>query len=201
MSRADLDPERGRAVAAELKRLGVKGILITAAEQGYITELACKMPKCHCPEELGGPSYFEPVSNSPWSPTHEHYPIYKKDGGHRTLVNSILAHRLCNRLDHSIRVGRSHRRDLETIRKAREEAIRRSNERPTVVERAATRRKARKASWRDLPAAEMAAHLLATPTISDRVWTDKPRLPGETREAFVRRVLLGDTAPVEDARP
>jgi hypothetical protein len=65
---------------------------------------------------------------------------------------------------------------------------------------AAQRRKARKASWRDLPAAEMAAHLLATPTISDRAWTDEPRLPRETREAFVRRVLLGQTRPMEDAR-
>jgi hypothetical protein len=85
------------------------------------------MPECHCPEELGGASYFEPVGDSPWSPTHEHYPVYKKDGGHRTVDNSILAHRLCNRLDHSIRVGRSHSRDLETIRKAREEAIGRNS--------------------------------------------------------------------------
>jgi hypothetical protein len=34
MSRAELDPRRGRAVAAKLKALGVKGILIKAAEQG-----------------------------------------------------------------------------------------------------------------------------------------------------------------------
>jgi hypothetical protein len=49
MSRVERDPERGGAVAAELKNLGVKGILIKAAEQGYITELACKMPQCFCP--------------------------------------------------------------------------------------------------------------------------------------------------------
>ena len=55
----------------------------------------------------------------------------------------------------------------------------------------ARRPRPRRASWRDLPAAEMAAHLLATPTISDRVWTDEPRLPRETRTAFIRRVLLG----------
>jgi len=36
------DPERGRGAAAKLKALGVKGILIEAAEQGYITQLACK---------------------------------------------------------------------------------------------------------------------------------------------------------------
>jgi hypothetical protein len=46
-------------------------------------------------------------------------------------------------------------------------------------------------------AAEMAAHLLETPTIGDRVWTDEPRLPRETRTAFIRRVLLGETEPVE----
>jgi ribonuclease HI len=55
----------------------------------------------------------------------------------------------------------------------------------------ASRRKPGRASWRELPTAEMAAHLLETPTISDRVWTDEPRLPRETRTAFIRRVLLG----------
>jgi len=45
----ELDPECGRAVAARLSALGAKGILIKAAEQGYITELACKMPERRCP--------------------------------------------------------------------------------------------------------------------------------------------------------
>src|SRR5215212_10168063 len=54
-------------------------------------------------------------------------------------------------------------------------------------------RKPRMASWRELPPAEMAAHLLATPTIADGVWTSEPRLPRETRSDFVRRVLLGET--------
>jgi len=34
MPRVQRDPERGRAAAARLKALGVKGILIKAAEQG-----------------------------------------------------------------------------------------------------------------------------------------------------------------------
>ena len=123
MSRVERDPERGRAAAAGLKALGVKGILIKAAEQGYITELACKMPECFCPEELGGARYFEPVNaKSDWSPTHEHFPISKREGGHRDVDNAILAHRLCNRIDYSLRVGRSHKGDLERIRKARESA-------------------------------------------------------------------------------
>ena len=41
-----------------MRALGVKGILIKAAEQGYITQVACKMPECFCPEELGGACYF-----------------------------------------------------------------------------------------------------------------------------------------------
>jgi hypothetical protein len=133
MSRFERDPERGRAAAAKLKALGVRGILIKAAEQGYIRELACKMPECFCPEELGGACYFEPVTNdwsdwrSDWMPTLEHFPVSKKEGGKAAVDNAILAHRLCNRLDHSLRVGRSHRRDLERIRKAREEGIRRNN--------------------------------------------------------------------------
>ena len=61
----------------------------------------------------------------------------------------------------------------------------------------ARRRKPRRASWRELPTAEMAAHLLETPTIGDRVWTDEPRLPRETRTAFIRRVLVGEVEAAE----
>ena len=132
MSKVERDPERGRAAAAKLKALGVKGILIKAAEQGYITQLAGKMPECFCPEELGGACHFDPVTEklSDWMPTHEHFPLSKKDGGHRRVENAILAHRLCNRIDYSIRVGRSCRRDLERVRKAREDAIRGTDEGP-----------------------------------------------------------------------
>ena len=66
-----------------------------------------------------------------------------------------------------------------------------------VVVAPARRGKLRPASWRELPATEMAAHLLETPTINDRAWTDEPRLPRETRTAFIRRVVLGETDPVE----
>jgi hypothetical protein len=62
-------------------------------------------------------------------------------------------------------------------------------------------RKPRKASWRELPPAEMAAYLLATPTISDGVWTSEPRLPRETRSDFVRRVLVGETPEPEPETP
>src|SRR3954468_12500800 len=122
--RAERDPERGRAAAAKLKALGVKGILIRAAERGYITQLACKMPECFCPEELGGACYFEPVTDelSDWMPTHEHFPRSKKEGGRREVDNAILAHRLCNRIDYSISAGRPYARDLERVRKAREAA-------------------------------------------------------------------------------
>jgi hypothetical protein len=62
--------------------LGVKGILIKAAELGYITEVRYGMPECFCPEELGGAGYFEPVTTelSDWSPTQEHFPIPKRKG-------------------------------------------------------------------------------------------------------------------------
>ena len=62
-------------------------------------------------------------------------------------------------------------------------------------------RKPRKASWRELPPAEMAAHLLATPTIADVAWTSEPRRPRETRSDFVRRVLLDEAPESEPETP
>ena len=62
-------------------------------------------------------------------------------------------------------------------------------------------RKPRKASWRELPPAEMAAHLLATPTIADVAWTSEPRRPRETRSDFVRRVLLDESPESERETP
>src|SRR3954467_15115697 len=62
-------------------------------------------------------------------------------------------------------------------------------------------KKSREVSWRELPPAGMAAHLLATPTITDGAWTSEPRLPREKRSDFVRRVLLGETPLVEPDTP
>ena len=117
-------------MTAELARLRAKEVLIRAAEQGYITELACKMPTCRCPEELGGATYFEAVTLelSDWMPTHEHFPVSKQDGGREAVDNAVLAHRLCNRIDYSVRSGRSHTKDLERIARAREEAIARNQQ-------------------------------------------------------------------------
>ena len=104
--------------------MGVKGRLIKAAELGYITEVRCGMPECFCPEELGGARYFEPVTAglSDWSPTVEHFPISKREGGRESVDNAVLAHRLCNKLDHFIRNGLSIEKDLTRVRKAREAA-------------------------------------------------------------------------------
>ena len=38
---------------------------------------------------------------------------------------------------------------------------------------------------------------METPTITDRAWTNEPRLPRETRTAFIRRVLLRETERVD----
>src|SRR5690349_11135368 len=62
-------------------------------------------------------------------------------------------------------------------------------------------RKSRVASWRELPPAGMAAHLLATPTITDAAWTSEPRLPREKRSDFVRRILLSETLESEPETP
>jgi hypothetical protein len=48
------------------------------------------------------------------------------------------------------------------------------------------------AAWKALPDAEKAQYLLDHQTLSDRTWTDQARLRGEKREAFIRRILLGE---------
>jgi ribonuclease HI len=53
--------------------------------------------------------------------------------------------------------------------------------------------KRKPAAWRSLPRAELAAHLITTPTIADSAWTIEPRLPRENRESFIRRIVLGQT--------
>jgi hypothetical protein len=132
------------------------------------------MPTCFCPEELGGAGYFAPRTNqwNDWEVTFEHYPIPKVEGGRRTVDNAVLAHRLCNKLDHFIRHGVSIERDLARVRRAREEAAANGFARPVSLAPAARAPRVRKPrpapTWRTLPPAEMAAHLLAVPTIPTR---------------------------------
>jgi hypothetical protein len=77
------------------------------------------------PQRVGRRLYFEPadVSLSDWMPTFEHFPISKQAGGRETVDNAVLAHRLCNRIDYSKRIGRSHRKDLARIEAARVAAL------------------------------------------------------------------------------
>ncbi len=121
MSERKLDPERGRVAAGRLRELGVRGVLITAAQSGYIVDLACAMPECLCPSELGGRRYFQEVRPDlpDWMPTADHFPVLKEQGGHRTVDNVRLAHRLCNRVDYSKRIGRSYASDLARVEAAR----------------------------------------------------------------------------------
>ena len=135
-------PSMSPTVAERLRELGVRGVLISAAEQGAIADLVCAMPECLCPEELGGRGYFEPKTQvlsvtsrqvvydaEDWMPTSDHYPVLKKDGGHRTVANVRLAHRLCNRVDYSKAIGRPFEKDLARVEAARREALRRMTRR------------------------------------------------------------------------
>lgn len=126
MTEQELDPEKGRKVAEELRKLGVSGILITIAEMGILTEAACQMDDCYCPRELGGRSHFDPVPPElpDWMPTLEHK-VPKSESGQRTPDNSLLAHRLCNRIGYAIRAGIPHEKDSARVEEARRNASRR----------------------------------------------------------------------------
>jgi hypothetical protein len=128
------------SVAEQLKRLNARRILIRAAEEGKITDVLCAMEECLCPRELGGRSHFEPATRpvalrpppgaydvSDWMPTNDHHPMLACEGGRETIDNSRLAHRLCNRVDYSKRIGRSFDKDLTRIEAARREGRRRSS--------------------------------------------------------------------------
>jgi hypothetical protein len=113
------------SVEDELRALGVTGILLTAAAEGRIPDLVCKVEGCLCPEELGGISYFEPQPPelSDWMPTDDHFPKSKARGGWKTLENTRLAHRLCNRVDAARSEDRSYERDKRRVEAARRAAI------------------------------------------------------------------------------
>jgi hypothetical protein len=73
-----MDP--GNRLARELReRYHVRGILILAAETGYITELRCAMPHCFAPDR----GRFDPlgVPLGPWMPTREHFPLARRFKG------------------------------------------------------------------------------------------------------------------------
>ncbi len=89
-------------VAERLKALGVKGVLIQMAKNGQILELRCEMPTCYCPD---GRQHFDPwpdprwAPEREWSPSADHYPTLKRDGGQLRPWNVRLAHVACNNAD------------------------------------------------------------------------------------------------------
>ena len=90
------------SVADQLRKLGVKNVLVQMAERGQLLALKCEMPQCYC---FRGRRYFEPrPPHSDWELTADHYPRLKMHGGHLTPDNVRLAHRLCNRRDYWWRV-------------------------------------------------------------------------------------------------
>lgn len=69
------------SVADELRRLGVKGVLVQMAERGQLLDLKCEMPQCY---HHKGRAAFDPVAEtrSKWAPSPDHYPTLKSAGGH-----------------------------------------------------------------------------------------------------------------------
>jgi hypothetical protein len=86
------------SVAAELRRLGMKGVLVQMAERGQLHAVKCEMPQCYNPK---GRAAFDPVTTprSKWAPSPDHYPTLKSAGGHLVPENVRLAHVWCNNRD------------------------------------------------------------------------------------------------------
>ena len=91
------------SVAAELRRLGMKGVLVQMAERGQLLALKCEMPQCYHPRGRGA---FDPVTTprTKWAPSPDHYPTLKSAGGHLSPENVRLAHVWCNNRDYGWRM-------------------------------------------------------------------------------------------------
>jgi hypothetical protein len=93
--------EQGRKLALVLRDgYAVRGVLIQAAEAGYITELRCEMAYCFAPERRQFERLGVPLG--PWMPSHEHFPLAKRFRGRRDVTNAVLAHRRCNNVGYKI---------------------------------------------------------------------------------------------------
>ena len=80
----------GMEVARELReRYRVRGVLVSAAQAGYIAELKCGMEYCFAAAQ----DRFEPlgIPHGPWMPTHEHFPLAKRLRGTRDVTNAVPA--------------------------------------------------------------------------------------------------------------
>src|SRR6476660_9967104 len=86
------------SVADELRRLGVKGVLVQMAERGQLLDLKCEMPQCY---HHKGRAAFDPVAKTrtKWAPSPDHYPTLKSAGGHLVPENVRLSHTWCNNRD------------------------------------------------------------------------------------------------------
>jgi hypothetical protein len=91
------------ALAEQLRKWGVRGVLVQIADRGQIIELRCEMPDCYCPKGRG---HFDPKAIPPpdWAPSPDHYPKLKAHGGQLRPDNVRLAHVLCNRVNYGWRV-------------------------------------------------------------------------------------------------
>jgi hypothetical protein len=109
-----------RSVADELRRLGVKGVLVQMAERGQLLAVKCEMPQCY---HHKGRAAFDEVTTprKKWAPSPDHYPILKSDGGHLRSENVRLAHIYCNKrtMNGGSRSGRCSRKASPSPRSPR----------------------------------------------------------------------------------
>ena len=90
------------SVADQLRKLGVRGVLVQMAERGQLLDLKCEMPQCYHHKGRGA---FDPVTTprTKWAPSPDHYPTLKSAGGHLVPENVRLAHVWCNNRDYGWR--------------------------------------------------------------------------------------------------
>ena len=91
-----------QSVADQLRKLGMKGVLVQMAERGQLLALKCEMPQCYHHKGRGA---FDPVTTprTKWAPSPTTTRSSSRPAGTSFPENVRLSHTWCNQRDYGWR--------------------------------------------------------------------------------------------------
>lgn len=125
----DCGSERIIGVARTLAQRGARHVLIVAALEGRIEEVACAMPNCLCPEGRG---YFGPEQR-PWGISADRWPIPGRANGKYVPENVRVAHYRCNSAETMFKPGYQMPPEARLRQRARTSLANRGRKNPAIA--------------------------------------------------------------------